>query len=183
MEGGSVLYNVVVPKCIDAPCSCLDSVHRLNAIEAGLASQIEALALKERMAFHIIFSKKHKRLECVPSRERSHIPPNRKRNIIDSKVHFKVEGDMGIWGYVSSQEGIFILKSVFLLEVDSSQVFFRSTSFSRRRTCQSSVIRFPKSLRQVVLNPGVRLRPLDPDVSETCNNLVGNYDIFSRESL
>lgn len=75
MEGGSVLYNVVVPKCLDAPCSCFDSVHRLNAIEAGLASQIEALALKERMAFHIIFNKKHKRLECVPSTERSHIPP------------------------------------------------------------------------------------------------------------
>ena len=55
----------------------------------------------------------------------------------------------GIWGYVSSQEGIFILKSVFVLEVDSSQVFFRcSTSFSRRRICQSSVIRSPKSLRQ-----------------------------------
>ena len=31
---------------IDAPCSCR-YLYRLNAIEAGLASQIEALAMKE----------------------------------------------------------------------------------------------------------------------------------------
>ena len=97
MEGGSVRYNVVVPKCIDAPCSCFDSVHRLNAIEAGLASQIEALALKERMVFHIIFNKKHKRLECVPSTERSHIPPKRKRGTSSTQKYIlKLRG---IWGY------------------------------------------------------------------------------------
>jgi len=39
------------------------------------------------------------------------------------------------------------------------------------------------SISEVVeANPGVRLRPLDPDVSETWNNLIRNHDIFSRES-